>query len=234
MSSPCPACSTRFGSNQDVTYLYIFAVTVIAIVVSIVTITITTTIIIFFIAIIIVVVTVIVTFAVVFTIFTLLCCIWCFILINVVTNLPQHYIFIFFIQFVILNIIYLSSILVKDGSSAATGYQGDDDDDSDDDDLDDEADDPCLHEEDNYRVTAVTAQIEESSDDGYGYGPYWKSSCAMQYLDHVSDWLVTEQRVFMYLYDNYMFLLKKAYIGDKSFLFIASADILSCFIWIYI
>ena len=43
---------------------------------------------------------------------------------------------------------YLSSILVKDGSSAATGYQGDDDDDDDDNDLDDEADDPCIHEED--------------------------------------------------------------------------------------
>ena len=101
---------------------------------------------------------------------------------------PQHYIFVFFIRFVILDIIYLSSILVKDGSFAASGYQGDDDDDDDDnDDLDDEADNPYLHEEDDCRVTAVSTQIEESSDDDYGYGPYWESSCATQYLDHVSD-----------------------------------------------
>ena len=65
---------------------------------------------------------------------------------------------------------YLSSILVKDESNAVTGYQGDDDDDDDDDDLDHEADDPCIGEEDDCRVTAVTAQIEESSDDDYGYG----------------------------------------------------------------
>ena len=82
---------------------------------------------------------------------------------------------------------YLSSILVKDGSSAATGYQGDDDDDYDDDDLDNEADDPCIHEEDDCRVTAVTAQIKESSDADFGYGPYWESSCATHYMDHVSD-----------------------------------------------
>ena len=52
---------------------------------------------------------------------------------------------------------------------------------------DHEADDPCIHEEDDCRVTAVTAQIEESSDDDYGYGPYWESSRATQCLDHVSD-----------------------------------------------
>ena len=78
---------------------------------------------------------------------------------------------------------YLSSRLVKDGSSAATGYQGDDDDDDVDDDLNHEADDPCIHEEDDCSVTAVKAQIEESSDDDYGCGPYWESSCATQYLD---------------------------------------------------
>ena len=82
---------------------------------------------------------------------------------------------------------YLLSILVKDESNAATGYQGDDDEDDDDDDLDDEADDPYIHEEDDCRVTAVTAQIEKSSDDDYGCGPYWESSCATQYLDHISD-----------------------------------------------
>lgn len=84
---------------------------------------------------------------------------------------------------------FLSSMLIKNGSNAATGYQGDgDDDDDDDDDLDDEVDDTCiLNEEDDCRVIEATAQIEESSDDDYGYGPYWESSCATQYLDHVSD-----------------------------------------------
>ena len=77
---------------------------------------------------------------------------------------------------------YLSSVLLKDGSSVVTGYQGDDDD-NDDDDLDDEAHEPCIHEEDNCRVTAVTGQIEESSDDDYSYGPYWESSWTMLQTD---------------------------------------------------
>ena len=57
-------------------------------------------------------------------------------------------------------------------------------------------------------------------NDNYSYGPYWESSSATQYLDHVSDWLITEQKVFLYLYDN--FVLEKYVCGRKKYILVTN------------